>query len=388
MEGAVEAEDQLQAEGLLGDQGMTVLELAEGGSASAFEFRLSFLERVSAKDLVVFSRQLSVMVSADIPIVQGLRILVDQTKNEKLRDALSSIVDDVDGGSKLSDALERHTGIFTEFYINMVRSGETSGKLEEVLSYLADQQERDYDLNAKIKGALTYPIFVVSAMVVIGFLMVTFILPKLTVVLQESSVELPISTKILIAVSNMAQRFWWVFVLLCIIAIFGLRFFSKTKMGKQWLDAGLVYMPMFGALLVRKIYLVRMLRSLSTLLQGGVPLTDSLRMVAEVVSNGLYKDILIKAQHSVEDGNPLATVLLQEKLIPDMIAKLVVIGEQSGRLEVMLTKMSAFYEREIENVVSNLTTILEPMLLLVMGVGVAGLILSIMLPMFKLAQAV
>jgi len=387
-EGVVDAVTITQAQEILEDKGLEVISLEASEKESAFEFRISFLERVSAKDLVIFSRKLSMMISSDMSLVQSLKIIEQQTDTPKLRDALGDIADDVDGGTKFSEALEVHRNIFGNFYISMVRNGETTGRLDDVLTYLADQQEKDYDMSSKIKGAMTYPAFIMAAMVIVTYLMMTFILPKLTAVLTESNLELPLPTKILIAVSNFSAEFWWLILIVLIGLVVGIPFLiKKTRMGKRVFDIVMSYAPVFGKQLTRKIYIVRLTRSLSTLLKGGVALPEALKITSEVVTNSLYREILSATVEEVEDGNPMASVFSRYSLMPSMVSRLILIGEETGNLEDVLSRLSKFYERELDNTVQNLTTLLEPLILVVMGIGVGLLVVAIMLPMFKLAQA-
>lgn len=387
-EGIVDAVTVTQAQEMLEDRGLEVISLEHAEQESAFEFRISFLEKIRSKDLVVFSRKLAMMISSDMSLVQSLKIIEQQTDAPKLRDALGDIADDVDGGTKFSEALESHKNIFGNFYISMVRNGETTGRLDDVLTYLADQQEKDYDMASKIKGAMTYPAFIVVAMVVVTYLMMTFILPKLTAVLNESNLELPLPTKILIAVSTFSAEFWWLILIVIIGVSVGIpTLVKKTYMGKRVYDMVMSYAPIFGKRLTRNIYIVRLTRSLSTLLKGGVALPEALKITSEVVSNSLYKEILKDTVQEVEDGNPMASVFSRYALIPSMVSRLILIGEETGNLEDVLSRLSKFYERELDNTVQNLTTLLEPLILVVMGVGVGLLVVAIMLPMFKLAQA-
>ncbi|KKS94458.1 MAG: hypothetical protein A3H59_02210 [Candidatus Jacksonbacteria bacterium RIFCSPLOWO2_02_FULL_43_9] len=387
-DGVVEAATLNQAQEVLEEKGLRVFSLEESEQESPFELRIPFLERVKVRDLVVFSRQLAMMISTDIPIVQALKILQQQTDNSKLRDTVAEVAEEVEGGTKLSDALERHVQVFGDFYVSMVKSGETSGKLDAVLLYLAEQQEKDYDMMSKIRGALTYPAFIIFGMVGMGYVMVTFVLPKLTAILKESNVVLPFSTRVLIAVSGFAEKFWLPILIMMIALVIGIPLIiKKTHQGRVAFDLLMLRLPLFGNLIVRKMYLVRIMRSLSTLLQGGVPLPDSLKITAEVVAHSVYKDILLETVREVEDGNPVASVFMRSKDIPKMVSRLIVIGEETGNIEGILGKLSEFYQREVENAIANLTTLLEPFILIVMGAAVGVMVLSIMLPMFKLAEA-
>ncbi|MFA6410904.1 MAG: type II secretion system F family protein, partial [Candidatus Buchananbacteria bacterium] len=282
-EGMVQAASQDVAAEMLADQNLTILSLTEE-KIGFFERSLKILNRVKIKDLVIFSRQLSVIVSATIPLVQGLKILISQTESPVLKTVISEVADDVEGGAKLSAALSRHPEIFSDFFINIIRSGETSGKLDEVLNYLADQQEKDYDLSSKIKGAMIYPAFIVTGLLVVGTVMMIFVIPQLTSVLQETGAELPLSTKLLIGVSDFLKTYWWALGIGLLALAGGLKIFVKTKTGKYFSDSLRLKLPIFGKL-YQKIILVRFTRSLYTLTTGGVALTRSLDIVSDVVGN-------------------------------------------------------------------------------------------------------
>jgi len=384
-EGMIQAASQDVAAEMLADQNLTIISLTEE-KISFFERSLKVLNRVKIKDLVVFSRQLSVIVSATIPLVQGLKILVTQTESPVLKAIISEVADDVEGGAKLSAALSRHPDAFDDFFVNIIRSGETSGKLDEVLNYLADQQERDYDLSAKIRGAMIYPVFIVSGLVIVGALMMIFVIPQLTSILQETGATLPVTTRILIGTSNFLVSFWWLLFIIIVGAVFGFRILVKTKQGRYYWDNFKLRLPVFGKLF-QEIILVRFTRSLHTLTTGGVSLTKSLEIVSVVVDNVVYKELIKETSREVEDGNPIATVFLRSKQVPIMVSQMLNLGEKTGRLDEILDKLANFYSREVSNMVANLVTILEPLVMMLMGAAVAILVSAIILPMYSLASS-
>ncbi|OGY47414.1 MAG: hypothetical protein A3J65_00075 [Candidatus Buchananbacteria bacterium RIFCSPHIGHO2_02_FULL_45_11b] len=367
----------------LSDQGLTILSLKEE-KISFLESSLDFLNRVKTRDLVFFCRQLSVIVSANVPLVQGLRILTNQTESTTLKSIISEVADDVDGGAKLSAALGRHVGVFSDFFINIIRSGETSGKLEEVLGYLADQMEKDYDLISRIRGAMIYPGFIIAGLGLVGAFMMISVVPQLTGALKESGVQLPLATKILIAVSEFLANFWWLALLALIGLGIGFRLLIKTGPGRRQWDNFKLKAPIFGAL-AQKIILVRFTRSLHTLIAGQIALTKSLNIAADVVGNMVFRDLILKTAAEVEAGNSIATVFLQSKEMPVMVSQMLNLGEKTGRLEDILEKLSGFYDREVNNMVQNLVTLIEPLVIAVMGVAVGVLFAAVILPMYSLA---
>ncbi len=385
IEGIIQAASSSIAADILNDKGYTILLLSEE-KISFLERSLGFLNRVKMQDLVIFSRQLAVTVSATIPLVQGLRILIDQTENQALKIIVSEIADDVEGGAKLSSALSRHPEIFSDFFINIIRSGETSGKLDEVLNYLADQQEKDYDLTSKIKGAMIYPIFIVSGLFIVGGLMMIFVIPQLTNILKETGVKLPWSTKVLIFTSNFVSSWWWVILVALVGLGIGLRIATRTPVGKYYFDILKFRLPIFGKLF-KHIVVIRFTRSLHTLTTGGVPLTKSLDIVSDVVGNEVYKDLIKQTIREVEDGNPIASVLLKSNDVPAMVSQMLDLGEKTGRMDEILDKLANFYTREMNNMVNNLVTLLEPLIMLMMGVAVGILVAAVILPLYSLASS-
>ncbi len=385
VQGVIDAPSENVAASILVDRGMIVLSLTERRS-DYFKLGIDIFNRIKPKDLVVFSRQLAVMASASVPIVQALRILVNQTEHPKLKTIVSDIADEVDGGAKLSQALAKYRNVFSDFYIAMVRSGETSGRLDDVLNYLADQQEKDYDLTAKIKGAMIYPIFILSGLFVVGTIMMVFVVPKLTAIIIESGAQLPFATRALIFVSQALRSYWYLLFIALFVVIGGGWYFSRRGAGKKIVDRLKLKIPVFGGLWQR-IYLVRMTRSLSTLIAGGVPLTTALEVVADVVGNSVYEDLIRRTIKEVEDGNSVATLFLQSEAVPAMLSQMMSVGEQTGRLDEILQKITDFYSREIENLVNNMVNLIEPMIMLLMGVGVGLMVAAVIMPMYQLASS-
>ena len=384
--GAVEAVTESDAAELLNEKGLIVLALSETSQKQGKSWNIN-IGKVKHKDLVIFSRQLSVMISATVPIVQSLRILAQQTVNPIFIEKIIEMADDVEGGMRFSSALSKHGNTFSNFYIAMVKSGETSGKLDEILQYLADQMEKDYDLISRIKSAMIYPVFIISSMVVVGFLMMTFVVPNMTKMLEETGAELPLVTRILIGTSDFMSSYWYyiIFGVAGLIVLF--RFWLKSGVGKLTWDALKIQIPIFGTLF-KKVYIVRFTRSLSTHIRGGVPITSALTITAEVVDNKAYEKLILDTVDEVEGGNSLATLFVKSKLMPKMLSQMMVIGEKTGKLDNVLEKLSDFYSREIDNLVDGLTSLIEPLILIVMGVGVGGMVAAIMLPMFKVAQTI
>lgn len=379
------ATEDLAAESLR-ERDLTILYLRPVSTNVARQ-SLEVLRRISIRDVVIFSRQLAVLVSANVPLVQCLRILITQTTNRHLKVIVSEVADDVEAGTKLSIALGKHQHVFDNFYVNIVRSGETSGKLDEVLEYLADQLEKDYDLISRIRGAMIYPIFILGGLVLVGFLMMAFVIPKITSILQESGAKLPFSTLVLVTVANFFNRHWLAILIALFAAVGGVVFALRTHEGKRAWDHVKLRIPIFGKLF-QKIALVRFTRSLHTLIVGGVNLPQALAITADVVGNEAYRSVILATIREVEDGNPIASVFLHSPIVPFMVSQMLNVGEKTGRIEQVLDKLTQFYTREIDNVVRNLVSLIEPMVIAMMGVAVGLMVAAVILPLYKLSETI
>jgi type IV pilus assembly protein PilC len=385
--GAVEASSDTVAVDMLKDKDLIVLSLSERRKRTLFQASLGFLNRVPRKEVVIFSRQLAVMISATVPIVKALNILTKQTENVTFKIIVSEIADEVDGGARLSDTLGRYPQVFDDFFVYMIKSGETTGKLDETLNYLADQKEKDYDLTSKIKGAMIYPLFILGALVVVGIVMMIFVIPQLTAVLEESGAELPWATKTLMGTSEFLQNYWWSLIVVTVLTIVSYRLYYRTPQGKSVIDNVKLKIPVFGNI-YKKIYLTRFARSFSNLIASGIPLSRALGIVADVIGNHTYKEITLETIKEVEDGNSVSTVFLKHKEVPIMLSQMMTVGEQTGRLDKILAKLADFYAKEVENLVANLVSLIEPMIIAVLGAAVAVLVVSILLPLYSLSTAI
>lgn len=387
IEGIVEAISDDFVFTLLSEKGLTVIEI-EQQDAKTLESRIfGFINKVKIKEKVIFFRQLSVMIDANLPIVKALRILVKQTNNKYFKSVISGIADEVDGGSKLSQAMALYPHVFTDFYTNIIASGETSGRLGEVMDYLADQQEKDYDLQSKVKGAMIYPAFILSALFVVGTVMMIFVVPQMTQMLKDSGVKLPLITRILLWVSDFFRYYWWLVVVMVagFISTF-LFIINKTKSGRWFFDLFKIKIPVFGKI-ATNLYIVRITRSLNTLLKGGVPASKALRVVRRVVGNTVYQAMLDQTIKDVDEGSSLADSLVADKNMPVLVSQMISVGEETGKLEEILERLTDFYSREIDNAVSNLSTIIEPLIMIVLGIAVGGFVAAVIMPMWQLSAA-
>jgi type IV pilus assembly protein PilC len=382
--GMVVAENQSRAEVLLRENDLTILSLVVQ-KENILEKLWPFGRGVPSKDMVLFSRQLSTLLGAKVPLLQSMRILEDQVVNKRLKSVVNGIIHDIEGGTSLSLCLAARPEVFSNVYISVVHSGELSGSLDTSLNYLSDQLEKDYDLTSKVKSAMTYPIFILVALVVVAASMFLFILPKLIGVLQESGGELPAITKALINMTNFFQSFWWLVFLLIGAAIIGVRFYVNTKGGRYVFDRIKIVTPIIGAIFER-IYLARFSRNLSTLIMGGIPIIKALEVVAELVNNVIYRDIILEAANKLAVGKTISEAFTGHKEIPKIVTQMIQVGEQSATLTSILEKLASFYEKEVDAKIATLTSLMEPIIMLILGAGVGVLVAGILLPIYNIAS--
>ncbi len=381
-EGAIDAPNKQLAKGSLDDQGLKLISLEKEQKS---KFQIHIFEKVKEKDIVIFSRQFSVMISANIPVVQALKVLIEQTESVKLKMIISEVADEVNAGSRLSEALGKRSKIFSDFYVSVVKSGETSGKLDEVLNYLADQMEKDYDMMHKVKGAMIYPAFVLSGLGAVGVIMMVWVVPKLTDIIAETGGELPFATRMLIFISGFLASFWWLILIVIVGGVFGFKYYIKLPTGERQFDFLKLKLPIFGPLF-QKIYLVRFMRSMHTLISGGVAISTSLEVSANVVGNAIYRELITETREAIEGGSPLSSVFMESNEVPKMVSQMLSVGEKTGKVDVVLEKLTDFYSREIMNVLANLTKLIEPIIMVIMGIGVGMMVAAIIMPMYNMAS--
>lgn len=384
--GTIDALDRQGAIDTLRNNNLIIISLSSSKDISLFAQNLSFLDRVKNKDIVIFTRQLAVLVEAHVPLVQALKTLSQQTKSRNFQEKIFNLVKNVEAGEALSGAMAKHKKLFSDFYVNIVKTGEISGSLHKSLIYLADHLEKDYDLRHKIKSALSYPVFIVIAFIGVAIAMMVFVIPKLTAILTESGAELPIQTKLLISTSSSLINFWWAWILVLTALIGSGIYLLRTPKGKEKFDVIKLRLPVFGSLF-QKIYVSRFTENLATLVAAGIPIIKSLQITADVVGNSVYKKIFLEASRKVGTGEPIAVTFKKEsKAIPFMVAQMIEIGENTGKLDAVLKNIADFYNREVNNSVSGITTLIEPVLMVAMGIGVAILVSAILMPIYQISS--
>lgn len=350
------------------------------------KLKLPFLQRVRPEDLVSFSRQLAVMFSAKSPLVDALRAIGEEIERERFRAVVLDIAKEVEGGMSFSRSLAKYPDVFDEFFINLVKAGESVGKLEDTLNYVADYLERQYDLIKKAKGAMTYPIFIVIGLIIAGTVLFTFVIPQITSILEETEQELPFITLMIIGLSNFFREFWYVvFTLFIFVFGGGWYYFRRTAVGRILADQLQLKIPIVKDIF-QKIYLARMAESLNTMIIGGLPIVQALEVASDVVGNVVYKDILREAAESAKRGGSISGVLKRnDRYVPHLFSQMVLVGEASGKLDYVLEKTGQFYQKEVTSIMDNLVNLIEPVLILFLGGAVGVLIVAILLPIYNIS---
>lgn len=386
VQGEVKAMDRLSAERLLTEAGLVIVSLDSVSEAAWIE-NLSFGTGVSNKDLVLFSRQLATLVAAQMPIVRALRILESQVASKRFAQVLQELAVSVENGESLSGALAKKPDIFGGIYISLVKSGELSGTLNKSLLYLADQLEKDYQLRSKVRSALVYPSFVIGTLILVALLMFKFVLPRLTSLLEEQGGDLPLASKVVISATAFINVYWWLLIIVMVLIAVGIRFGLRTPEGRAIWDLLKIKLPVMKPIFER-LYLARFARNLSTLIAGGIPIIQAVQSIAEIVGNVHYRDSLSQAATQIAAGKSVSEAISYHEEFPSIVSQMIRVGEESGQLDDILDKLARFYEKEVEEKVASLTTLIEPIIMIVLGLGVAVLVAGILLPIYNLASTI
>jgi type IV pilus assembly protein PilC len=386
----ITAADERTAARQLRSQGITVQSLASKKGAGLnieIPFLSSLFGGVRVKDLSVFTRQFATMISAGLPLVQCLQALGQQAERKSFQDVIGRLASDVEGGSTLSEAMARHPKVFDELFVNLVHVGEIGGVLDSMLARLAIYMEKADALRHRVRTAMMYPVLVVTvALGVVTFLLV-FIIPIFTSFYDKAGVALPAPTQFVVSLSKFIIQYWYLLVGGAIGAFVGFRAYYKTDQGRTTVDRFLLRAPIFGVLL-RKIAVARFTRTLSALISGGVPILDALRITAKTAGNRIVENAVMDARERVTAGQTLAEPLRASKVFPAMVVQMVAVGEQTGQLDNMLAKVADYYEDEVDVAVSGLTALLEPIMIVFLGIVVGGIVISMYLPIFQVITLV
>jgi type IV pilus assembly protein PilC len=389
VEGQLEAEDANLVVGKLRQMGYTPIAVeAKHDNKLKADIKIPGLSgRVKMKDVAVFSRQFATMINSGLSLIRSLAILADQTENEELARVIGEVRLDVEKGVSLSAAIAKHPKVFSRLYIAMVRSGEIGGVLDAVLMRLADTIEKQVELRRKIRSAMTYPIVALSICILIATAMLLFIVPQFKAIYADLGGQLPLPTRILISASDMLKKWFPVFIVLGGVGVYLFRRWIKTENGRMIWDRFKLRMPVFG-LLTRKTALARFSRTLAALTRSGVGILEALDIVSETAGNEVVSVALRETQSAVKRGDTLARPLEQHEVFPPMVTQMISVGEETGALDEMLDKIADFYDQEVTATVDALTSLIEPLMIVVMGAMVGGMVISLYLPMFNIIKLI
>lgn len=377
----VEAVSEQAAAKLIRDQGYTPISIEPVGAGKSIVPRRG---RVKAKDKVLFSRQLSTLINAGLPLVQSLQNVQGQTQNKFFRVIISKVITDVEGGSSFSAAIAKYPDTFNEIYRSLVEAGEASGTLDRSLERLAFQQEKDADMMRKIKGAFTYPIIVLFVMVGVCVYMMMTLLPQVQILYDGTGQQLPFTTQLLLNIANFIKEFWYVVVIVVGFGVFATSKWARSGPGKEVIDRAKMKMPAIGTLFM-KVYMARFTRTASTLVESGVPLLQVLKITEASVANVHVARSIAKASEKVKGGKSLAESLRGDPNFLDLVPGMIGIGEQSGATEQMMAKTADYFEKEVDDAIKSVSTIIEPMMMILMGVIALVIVGAILLPVYTMS---
>lgn len=381
--GVVEASNREAAFNVLKTHDLYVTVLEESLELPFYAKQMSLFAKASRKDIVLFSRQVSIMLKSNVPIVESFRTIARQSKKADLREKILTIAEEVEGGKPLSKAFSLYPKLFSSFYINMVKAGEASGKLSDVFLYLADYLEKQNDFNGKVKGAMIYPAFVLVVFVGVVALIMGYVIPSLSEVLEASGAELPAVTKIVIASSYFVKNRWWALILIIGGIVGGFLYFRKTEKGQEVVDKTLLKIPGIKTFL-KKFYLTRVALNLSTLISGGLPIVSALQITGDVAGSYTYREIMFETRDGVKRGEAISSILDR---YPDFISPLfyqmIMVGEKTGTLDSSLQNVVNFYERDVDRTLESFIRLLEPLFIMVLGGVVAFLMGAVLLPIYS-----
>lgn len=375
---------------LIQKKGLSLIDIKEKEvTKKGVEFLSDFTlikPKIKSKDIVIFSRQVATLFEAGVSALKAFRLLATENDNKALVVELEGVADDIESGISLSDALAKRPVLFSSFYVNMVKAGEESGKLNETFLYLADYMDRDYELRQKVKKALTYPTFVIGTFILIMVGMFTFVIPKMAAMFLENGVELPMVTKIVLGISDLFVKYGLITFPLMVIAGWFFYRWSKTEEGARKVDEIKTKVPVMKTL-YQRIFLQRLADNMNTMLSSGVPIVRSIEITADVVENYIYRDLLLRVSAKVQSGTAFSKALFDEPLVPNILIQMVHIGEETGELGYILKNLAIFYRRELDTSIDNVISLIEPAMIVGLGLGVGVLVSSVLLPMYSLGNA-
>jgi len=385
--GTVNAINRIEATNELRKKGLTLLTIEEAGKKSGGFFSSAPAKKASTEDLVLFTRQLSTMISAGIPLLECLEVLQEQADKPGLKLVLGEVIEKVRSGSDFSESITAYPRVFSKIYINMIKAGEASGQLDTILIRLAEYLESAQALKREIKSAMTYPVISLTLILLIVVGLMVFIIPQFEKIFKGLGVDLPLPTRILMLMSLIMKSYYWAWVPGIIAIIVGFMAIIKTNKGEYYYDWLSMRLPVFGDLF-KKVAVSRFARTFSTLIKSGVPILGALEIVASTSGNRLLEDAINSAKENVRKGETLSEPLSRSKIFPPMVTRMIGIGEKSGALEALLEKISEFYDQQVKAAVEGLTSMIEPLMIGMMGVIVGGIVIAIMMPIFEIQKSI
>lgn len=377
----VQAESERAAAKVLMEQGFIPINITEQSQGRGLISRLT--NRITTKDKVVFTRQLSTLINSGLPLTQSLHTVVDQTQNKRLQSIAQDILTSVEAGNSLADAFGKHPEVFNQVYLSLIAAGETSGTLDKAMERIATQQEKDAEMISKIRGAMVYPLIVLVVIVgVLAFMLFT-VVPQVEQLYEDLRQELPFITAVMVAVANFVINFWWVILIIVIAAVYFAKRYLDTEDGQKVKDNLKLNVPIFGELF-RKLYMARFMRTGQTLLTTGVPMLDTLRICSQAVNNVVVGQVILRAADKVKGGKALSDSLKNEDYILSLVPQMLRIGEQSGQIDEMMGKTATVYESELDNTIKSISTAIEPVLMVILAIVAGTMVAAILLPIYGL----
>ncbi|MCJ7548578.1 MAG: type II secretion system F family protein [Anaerolineae bacterium] len=381
--GTLEADSFELVRAKLSDLSYHVLSIKQAKNAGGFKGVFNNMQRVGLRDLVVFSRQFATMIDAGLSVVKCLDILQKQTRNPKMKEVIGEVKRDVAGGMSLTEAIQKHPRIFSPLYVNMMRSAEAGGILDLVLDRLSGFLEKEQETRNKIKSAMMYPavVFCFATLMLLGLMF--FVLPKFRGIFETMGLELPLTTRLMLNSSMYMRNYWYIYLIVIVGSVVLFKVFGRTERGKYAIDAAKLRVPIFGDLIL-KTAVSRFARTFGTLITSGVPVLRALEIVSDTAGNRVIADIVVRARQSIKEGEKISTPLFGSKIFPVMVTQMIAIGEETGRLDQMLDKVSNFYDDEVDNTLKGLTSLIEPLMIVGLGLIVGFIAVSVISPIYSL----
>lgn len=348
------------------------------------QINIKLFNKVTLKEKTLFTRSLSTMISAGLPIVRALTILSKQTTNSTMRDVVEDVIKRLEEGEPLSGAFSHHPKVFNEVYIASLQAAEASGKFEQVLGQLADQQEKDYKLNSSIKSAMAYPLFIIAAMIAAGAVLLMMVIPKLEEVFKDSNMTLPWTTQALIATANFLLTSWYIVIAVIIAMVAWVRYYAKTENGRLVIGRLLISAPLIKDFYIN-VYMAKFSVTFSMLVGSGVPIIQAIKLVGSVMGNAVYEKFMEKVSKQLERGVPMSVPLAEAKEFPPIVSQMIAVGEQTGKVDEILLSLARLFQDETDKKVKTLTSLLEPILLIIVGAGVGTIVFSIIIPIYQIS---